>query len=215
MNNDSTYDKVKFKSLRNEVGIKGNLLKLFYNGYYAIRDYTFTNNNIDTIGTQVSGVENYIGGRMSLHLDSIGEITGWGELQQNGNFRIEGQIKSRWFEASVKQVQYSPALLLQTYRGSHDYWANNFSNQNATQVNGYLHYDSKVLRVSPGLTFTRLGNYIFFKEDTVRISHKETTRFAHAIVRSTGDFFTGVQVLLDVFATRKFVKPDHLHETAG
>ena len=33
--NDSTYDKVKFKSLRNEVGIKGDLLKLFYNGYYA------------------------------------------------------------------------------------------------------------------------------------------------------------------------------------
>ena len=48
--NDSTYDKVKFKSVRNEVGIKGDLLKLFYNGYYAIRDYTFTNNNIDTTG---------------------------------------------------------------------------------------------------------------------------------------------------------------------
>ena len=110
---------------------------------------------------------------MSLHLDSIGEITGWGELQQNGNFRIEGQIKSRWFEASVKQVQYSPALLLQRYRGSHDDWSNDFSNQNATQVNGYLHYDSKVLRVSPGLTFTRLGNYIFFKEDTSRIDHRK------------------------------------------
>ena len=173
INNDSTYDKVKFKSLRNEVGIKGDLLKLFYNGYYAIRDYTFTNNNIDTLGTQVSGVESYIGGRMSLRLDSIGEVTGWGELQQNGNFRIEGQIKSRWFEASVKQVQYSPALLLQRYRGSHDDWTNDFSNQNATQVNGFLHYDSKVLRVSPGLTFTRLGNYIFFKEDTVRIDHRK------------------------------------------
>ncbi len=173
INNDSTYDKVKFKSVRNEVGIKGDLLKLFYNGYYAIRDYTFTNNNIDTLGTQVSGVESYIGGRMSLHLDSIGEVTGWGELQQNGNFRIEGQIKSRWFEASVKQVQYSPALLLQRYRGSHDDWSNDFSNQNATQVNGYLHYNSKVLRVSPGLTFTRLGNYIFFKEDTVRIDTRD------------------------------------------
>jgi len=165
--NDSTWDKVKFKAVRNEVGIKGNLLKLFYNGYYAIRDYSFTNNNIDTLGTQVSGTESYIGGRMSLNLDSIGEVGGWVEVQQNGNFRIEGDIKSRWFEAYVKQVQYSPALLLQRYRGTHDDWTNDFSNQNATQVNGYLHYDSKVLRVAPGLTFTRLGNYIFFKEDTV------------------------------------------------
>jgi hypothetical protein len=165
----NTHDMVKFKYVRNEVGIKGNLLKLFYNGYYAIRNYTFTNNHIDTAGTEISGVESFIGGRMSLHLDSIGEVTGWVEVQQNGNFRIDGQIKSKWFEASVKQVQYSPGLLQQQYRGSHDNWNNDFSNVNATQVNGFLHYDSKLLKVSPGLTFTRLGNYIFFKENIVPI----------------------------------------------
>ena len=168
----TTWDKVKFKTVRNEVGIKGNLLKLFYNGYYAIRNYTFTNNHIDTAGTEISGVENFIGGKMSLHLDSIGEVTAWGELQQNGNFRIDGQIKSKWFEASVKQVQYSPALLQQAYRGSHDSWTNDFSNVNATEVKGFLHYNSKILKVSPGLTFTRLGNYIFFKEDTVKTGQR-------------------------------------------
>lgn len=171
----NTHDMVKFKYVRNEVGIKGNLLKLFYNGYYAIRNYTFTNNHIDTAGTEISGVESFIGGRMSLHLDSIGEVTGWVEVQQNGNFRIDGQIKSKWFEASVKQVQYSPSFLQQRYRGSHDDWTNDFSNVNATQVNGYLHYDSKLLKVSPGLTFTRLGNYIFFKEDTIPEGKREQT----------------------------------------
>ncbi len=167
MDTTKTWDKVKFKYVRNEVGIKGNLLKLFYNGYYAIRDYTFTNHHIDTAGTQISGVESYIGGRMSLHLDSIGEITGWVEVQQEGNFRIDGQIKSKWFEGSIKQVQYAPSLLQQAYRGSHDSWNNSFSNVNVTEINGYLYYSSKILKVSPGLTFTRLGNYIFFKEDTV------------------------------------------------
>ncbi|WP_276373814.1 putative porin [Chryseolinea sp. H1M3-3] len=167
MDTTKTWDKVKFKYVRNEVGIKGNLLKLFYNGYYAIRDYTFTNNHIDTTGTQISGVESYIGGRMSLHLDSIGEITGWVEVQQEGNFRIDGQIKSKWFEGSIKQVQYAPSLLQQGYRGSHDSWTNAFSNVNATEINGYLHYNSKILKVSPGLSFTRLGNYIFFKEDAI------------------------------------------------
>ena len=80
---------------------------------------------------------------------------------------MEGSIKSKWFEASLKQMQYSPTLLQQTYRGSHDLWSNNFSDVNVTQVNGYLHYNSKFVKVSPGMTFTRLGNYIFFKEDTV------------------------------------------------
>jgi hypothetical protein len=119
------------------------------------------------LGTEKSGVESYLGGRMSLHLDSIGEVTGWVEVQQNGNFRIDGQIKSKWFDASVKQVQYSPALMQQRYRGSHDDWSRDFSNVNATQVKGFLNYNSEVLRVSPGLTFTRLGNYIFFKENNV------------------------------------------------
>jgi hypothetical protein len=167
MDTTKTWDKVKFKTVRNEAGIKGNLLKLFYNGYYAIRNYTFTNHHIDTLGGQRSGVEHYIGGRMSLNLDSIGEITGWAEVERNGNFKIDGQIKSKWFEASLKQLQYAPGLMQEVYRGSHDNWSNNFSNVNVTEINGYLHYNSKVLKVSPGLTFTRLGNYIFFKEDTV------------------------------------------------
>jgi hypothetical protein len=159
-----TSDKVKFKYVRNEMGIKGNLLKLFYNGYYAIRDYSFTNIHVEG---QKSEVESYLGGRMSLNLDSIGEVTGWVEVQQNGNYRADGQIKSKWFEGSVKQVQYSPTMLQQNYRGSHHTWTEDFSNVNVTEINGYLHYRSKVLRVSPGMTFTRLGNYILFKEDTV------------------------------------------------
>ena len=102
---------------------------------------------------------------MSLRLDSLVEVSGWGELQQSGNYRIEGAIKSKWFEASLKQVQYATPFIYQTYRGSHDVWSNNFSDVNVTQVNGYLHYRSHVLNISPGLTFTRLGNYVFFKKD--------------------------------------------------
>ncbi len=157
-----TDDKVKFKYLKNEVGIKGNLLKLFYNGYYAIRDYSLTNKHVDTLA-QLSDTEHYLGGRMSLHLDSIGEVTGWVEFQSR-RYRMEGSIKSKWFEASIKQMQYSPTLLQQTYRGSHDLWNNNFSDVNVTQLNGYLHYNSRILKVSPGMTFTRLGNYIFFRD---------------------------------------------------
>jgi hypothetical protein len=100
---------------------------------------------------------------MALRLDSLVEVGGLGELQQNGNYRLEGSIKSKWFEASLKQAQYTTPLVYETYRGAHDSWDLNFSPVNVTQLNGYLHYDSKVFSVSPGLTFTRLGNYAFFK----------------------------------------------------
>ena len=161
-----TDDNSKFKYTRTEVGIKGNLLKLFYNGYYAIRDYSMTNKYMspDTLKVTSEGVESYLGGRISLRLDSLTEVAGWGELQDNGNYRIDGSIRTKWFEASLKQVQYSIPLLMQAYRGSHDVWNNDFDNTNVTQINGYLHYNSRVLSLSPGVTFTRMGNYVFFKQ---------------------------------------------------
>ena len=54
----------------------------------------------------------------------------------------------------------------QAYRGTHDLWNNNFANTEVSQFNGYLHYLSPSLKISPGLTFTRLKNYVFYKEVT-------------------------------------------------
>lgn len=160
-------DVSKFKTVRNEFGIKGNLLKLFYNGYYAIRHYSMDYNYVaeDSLKVRTNGDESYLGGRIALRLDSLVEVTGWGEIIQDGNYRIEGQIKSKWFEASVKQMQFAPGFLSQAYRGSHDVWNNGFTDTELSQINGYLHYRSSWLNLSPGLTLTRLKNYVFFRED--------------------------------------------------
>lgn len=156
---DSTLGLTKFKTLRNEAGIKGNLLKLFYQGYYAVRNY----NNSNLFAGTLKGTEHYLGGRMALRLDSLGELSAWAELQSNGNYRMEGELKSKWFEASLKQLQYSVPFVYQSYRGHHDVWENSFDPINTTQLNGFVHYRSKALKVSPGLTFTRIGNYVFMK----------------------------------------------------
>jgi hypothetical protein len=162
-------DKAKFVALRNEVGIKGSLSRLFYNGYYALRDYRMLYSN-DTVFNNQShnffdGTESYLGGRIALKLDSLVDVVGWGEIMDNGNYRLEGSIKSKWFDASLKQMQYAPSFLQQFYRGAHDYWDNDFSNVNTTRLSGSIHYRSKVLTFSPGVTFTRIGNYVFFKRD--------------------------------------------------
>lgn len=163
-----TADRVKFKTVRNEVGIKGNLLKLFYNGYYAIRNYSMTNRFVESSKGKTNGTESYIGGRMALRLDSIGELSAWGEVMQTGNYRLEGKLASKWFSAEVKQMQYEPTFVQQVYRGSHDNWNNNFSAVNVSQLGGKLFYNSKVIQFSPGVMFTRIGNYVFFREDKGR-----------------------------------------------
>ena len=163
------FDQVDFRTLRNEVGIKGSLLKLFYNGYYAIRNYDMVYNQLltDTLKKRTKGVESYIGGRISLKLDSLVEVNGWLEVQEAGNFRLEGEIRSKWFEASLKQTLYEPTYVQQAYRGGHDVWSNSFDKVESTLLNGYLHYNSKWLSVSPGLTLTRIRNYVYFRKEEV------------------------------------------------
>lgn len=156
---DSTLGLTKFKTLRNEAGIKGNLLKLFYQGYYAVRNY----NNTNLFAGTIKGTEHYLGGRMALRLDSLGELSAWAEMELGGNYRLEGELKSKWFEASLKQLQYEVPFVYQSYRGHHDVWENSFDPINTTQLNGFVHYRSKALKLSPGLTFTRIGNYVFMK----------------------------------------------------
>jgi hypothetical protein len=182
---DTVNNISNFRLVRNELGIKGNFLKLFYNGYYAIRHYnmeisdwrekspglkpsipgleilyTFPQAYPGKVGL---GEEVYLGGRMELLLDSIGLVNGWAEANQNGNYRIEGRIASKWFEASLKQLDYRPGFAQQKYLGAFNYWNNTFQDIQSSQLNGYVHYKSSVFSISPGLTFTRLKNYVFFR----------------------------------------------------
>jgi hypothetical protein len=186
---DSVKDSGKFKVVRNEFGIKGNLLNLFYNGYYAIRHYNMTYNNgwtpdslhVNGQGVEAQGDESFLGGRIELRLDSIGLINGWAEANKSGQYRIEGRIASRWFDGSIRQIRYKPTFVQQAYIGSYNEWRNSFQDIESSQVNGNIYYRSKVLRISPGLTFTRLRNYVFFKYQS------DTTAQRVVPVQSTGN----------------------------
>ncbi len=186
---DSVEDATTIRTLRNEVGIKGNLSKLFYNGYYAIRHYhmKFDHLPVDTLNLTYSaqkGNESYFGGRVMLALDSLVEVQGWaeamlpGKMDQGAAYRIEGSIRSRWFSATARQMRYKPSFLTNNYRGRHDYWdyrqgeGEGLEDTETTQMNGYLHVKSSVFSLSPGITFTRLRNYVFFD----RISTVDTVQ---------------------------------------
>jgi hypothetical protein len=165
---ETVYDVTKFKFFRNEAGIKGSLSKLFYNGYYAIRHFSMTYFHLDesTIPRH-KGNEMYVGGRVSLKLDSLTEVGGVAEVMplEKGLHKIQGVIKSKWFEASVRQQLYKPSFVEQLYSGAYQQWDTTYKNNiSSSQINGYLHYTSKVLKISPGITATRLNNYIFYKK---------------------------------------------------
>jgi hypothetical protein len=165
VDSSKVHDFTKFKTVRNEVGIKGNFSKFFYNGYVAFRNFSLTNRYLEPSEQRIAlrGTETYLGGRIGVALDSVFTLQGWAEVMETGNYRIEGTLDSKWLTASVKQLQHAPSYLLQTYRGSHDVWYNNFSDVQVSELKGALHYRNSFLKVSPGISLTRLNNYVFFK----------------------------------------------------
>lgn len=103
---------------------------------------------------------------MELALDSLVTINGWAEANDDGNYRVEGNIVSKWFDGSIKQMLYKPSFMNLVYRGGHHEWDNNFDNIESSQLQGHIHYRSSVVQFSPGLTFTRLRNYIYYDQVT-------------------------------------------------
>jgi hypothetical protein len=161
-----TRDQVKFRTLRNETGIKGNLLKLFYNGYVVLRsfnmDYKYLNEEFLEISTK--GSEFYVGGRMALQLDSLIEVRGQLETMLDNRYKLIGSIRTKWFAASIKRSVSSPSFLSQAYRGSHDTWINAFYPVEASELKSNLIYRSKRLNIYPGLRLATFRNFVFFKQ---------------------------------------------------
>jgi hypothetical protein len=183
---DSIFDRTQIKNFQNELGVKGNVSRVFYNFYYKIRKFDLQNNRLQNhmenpVGEYdsavvYSGYENYLGGRISFELDSVTRLTGWAEyLKDNngGNYRIEGNLYTPWLDASIKNLQSKPSFMQTYYRGAHDYWMNyNFTNSNSLQATGYLKGKFGPLFISPGFSYTLLSKYIFFKEDATRKTEK-------------------------------------------
>ncbi|CAN5334473.1 putative porin [soil metagenome] len=167
-------DAVNFESNQQEIGIKGNVLKLFYSGYYRFRNYYYSNphylNEIPSAtgrfpsGQSIIGTESYLGGTMALQFDSLSSVRGSIEYLFPSYYRIEGQIQTPWIEGSFKSSLSKPGFMQQRYRGIHDSWNQSFVGINSTEAKGYLKWDKGPLKLWAGGTFTLFNNFVFFKE---------------------------------------------------
>ncbi len=162
-------DSVKFAYLQNEFGIKGNAKNIFYNFYYSIRSYQFSYKylNTDTIALNPKTDEHYAGARIVYALDSLSSVSGWAEYLLDGNYRIEGEVNTKWIDASAKRMLSKPGFVQNAYRGSFDYWDNKFGNVQADHAFAFLKANLGPLFISPGFTYTAYQNYIYYlKKDS-------------------------------------------------
>ena len=160
-------DNFNFKYFQQEAGFKGRKGFLFYNAYYKFRKYNTVYNYIsnDTLGVQTSGIEHFTGGRLVLDIDSSSRLNGNFEINQRGNYSLNAQFNSKWFEGTFAQSIAAPGAFFKIYRGAHDYWVNDFKNIIGLQTEAFLKLPLKRFSFAPGLGYSLFSNYIFLKDN--------------------------------------------------
>jgi hypothetical protein len=190
---DSTkaYDQLRFSTFKSETGIKGRAGFLFYNVYYKFRSYSLYQNHANSLirlagvidGSAANlpvldqnnlglpsrlnskGVEHYLGGRLSFDVDSLTRLSGMAEINQLGNYSVDARFTSKIVDATFVQSISRPGFIYTGYRGTHDFWTNNFKNITGLKIEGFLKTPFKKILIAPGLTYTLLNNYVYFRKD--------------------------------------------------
>jgi hypothetical protein len=159
---DSTVDRMSYKELQNEVGLKGNVGKFFYMAYLKRRDISYAYKFLDPIG-RVS--ENYLGGRLRFDLNENTNLDTHVEFLQLGNYKLQATLKNNFFDVGYHSALMKPTLIQNNYFGNHYEWVNNFNNVFANSLTGELKIDLASVKLRPNINLTTIDNYIYFGEN--------------------------------------------------
>lgn len=187
---DSTQTKqdVKFRLFENKFGIKGRYQGFNYRAHYRqrIANMRGAYTKIDsTTGTyRLNRFENFVGLWLAYYLkDSTQRATAEFEYLLGRDFKIKGEVVSKWFTAGYLSTFTSPTFLQLLYDSNHLRWTNSSRLVNSNTIYGQINVNTKSVRLSPRLDYHLINNYFYY--DTAAVARQFTSAFS--VVRVGGD----------------------------
>lgn len=179
--NTNTLQKVRFRLFENKFGIKGRYQGFNYRAHYRQRILSMngTYNLADsTNGTyKLNRFENFVGLWLAYYLkDSTQRATAEFEYSLGRDFKIKGEIVSKWFTAGYYSVLSSPTMLQLLYTSNHLKWENTSRLVNSNNIYGQLNLAAKKVRFSPRLDYHLITNYFYY--DTAAVARQFTSPFS-------------------------------------
>ncbi|MEL6562164.1 MAG: putative porin, partial [Bacteroidota bacterium] len=159
----ATDEAQTFRSLSNEVGVKGDIEKGFYRAYLKRRDVL----SVFRYQSDERAGEVYVGGALRYDLNEKNKILGNAEFLQTGDFNILGNIVNNFFEASYNVKQYQPSLLQRRYFGNHFFWENDFQSVFTNEIKGALKLELNNILIKPKLSLTTISNFVYFNNSAI------------------------------------------------
>ncbi len=154
-----TFDGSELNVFKNEVGIKGNVNKLYYNFYLKRRSLKYIPKYLPAPGIQN---ENYGGGLANYKFAENTMASFGAEFLTGGNFKFDGSFNSKWLDASFKSRKYLPSFLVNDFFGNHYEWHNNFQSIVSQTLDSRLKLKLGTVEIFPKLSYSTIENYVFF-----------------------------------------------------
>ena len=164
-------DRNFFREIANEFGLKGNTKKFSYTAYYRNRlvrnESSRNSSNIWNSEFEVNKTEHYVGGTLRQQITPRVFLSATGEFLFDGNYLIEGDFSSDWFDAKYSRVVRQPSYLADVYQQKDRYWVNGFGNETSDNIEGTIKINLSRVSFRPFLRFNRISNYLYFDQNRV------------------------------------------------
>jgi Putative porin len=189
-----TQQDVFYRLLENSAGLKG-IFKtgrsaFNYRAYIRQRIYGQTGQYNQTViktdssttvtyanKGQRNGFEQHLGLWLGYYFpDSLTRLTAEGEYLVGGGLRLEGQLESKLFTVGYRSVFADPTLLQQQFISNQYRWINSFGLRGTQHAYGTLNVRYKNARLSPGLDYQLLTNYVY--ADTAAVIRQASGAFS-------------------------------------
>ncbi|MCE7067225.1 putative porin [Dyadobacter sp. CY326] len=170
---EKTRQDIYYRLFDNKIGIKG-----FYSGFnyrafvrqrfYGMRGATQLGNEIgETYTTYKTGLkfDNILGAWLGYYLkDSIQYLTAEADLNLAANveYRLKGELNTRWGKAGFQSIQTAPDLLVQRYLSNHFDWRNNFDPTKVQTIYASLPLKTNKISFIPEIQIHQVNDYIYY-----------------------------------------------------
>ncbi|NVK83438.1 MAG: hypothetical protein HWE21_03900 [Cytophagia bacterium] len=162
-------DRNFFREFANEFGLKGRTKTFSYTAYYRNRllknESVRVSNEADEYKLNAKKAEHYVGGTLRQQITPKVFLVASGEFLFDGNYLVEGDFSSDWFDAKYSRVVRQPSYLTDFYLQDGRSWRNSFGNETSDNLEGTIKVNSNRVSFRPFLQFNRISNYIYFDEN--------------------------------------------------
>ncbi len=207
---DSTVDQTNFNSQSIDIGIKGDYSGFFYFLYGKLRRWAVDYKYLD----HDTGYEAYVGGKLRFTFREVNAVEAGLDYLFFDRYNLYGSVKSRWFDASVRSMIYSPGLIEQRYLGNFSYWQNDFNAVSLNEIKGQAKVDIGRQRIRPTILLSNIFQPVYFDENLRPVQASGAVQFVspgvdiHLAFNGFNTKIWGMYNLLSGAAADAFRTPD-------